>query len=155
MNNILFRWSLLAGLGVLMVGCGDSGNGCPSGQVPCDGVCIDAVTPTLGGANGVQAGVFTPSCTFTNCHGSMGAAQAGLELSSVAISEENLIGVDSTQVPTALRVTAGDSGASYIMNKLLGEGMAPDTLQMPVGSMLCEARLQAVRQWIDDGAPVQ
>lgn len=152
--------SLLAGLGVLMAACGDDGgsggNGCPSGQVSCDGVCINEVTPTLGGDNGVQAAVFSLSCAFSNCHGTQGAMQAGLELSSVATSEANLVGVDSAQVPTSLRVAAGDSGASYLMNKLRGDaGMAPTTQQMPVGGMLCEARLEAVRQWIDDGAPME
>jgi hypothetical protein len=152
--------SLLAGLGVLMAACGDDGgsggNDCPTGQVQCDGVCIDEITATLAGDDGVQAAVFSASCTFSNCHGPAGAQQAGLELSSVATSEENLVGVDSTQVPSKLRVAAGDSGASYLMNKLRGDsGMAPTTVQMPVGGMLCEPRLEAVRQWIDDGAPIE
>ncbi|MBW2507230.1 MAG: hypothetical protein JRE81_01235 [Deltaproteobacteria bacterium] len=151
--------SLLAGLGVLMAACGDDGDsggdGCPTGQVSCDGVCINEVTPTLAGDDGVQAAVFSLSCTFSNCHGAAGQQQAGLELSSVAISEENLVGEASTQVPTSLRVAAGDSDASYLMNKLLGEDLAPTTQQMPVGGMLCEPRLEAVRQWIDAGAPLQ
>jgi hypothetical protein len=151
--------SLLTGLGVLMAACGDDGDSggddCATGQVSCDGVCINEVTPTLAGDDGIQAAVFSLSCTFSNCHGTAGQQQAGLELSSVAVSEENLVGEASTQVPTKLRVVAGESNASYLMNKLLGEEMAPTTQQMPVGGMLCEPRLDAVRQWIDAGAPLQ
>lgn len=149
--------SLLFSLGVLMAACGDdggSGGACPSGQVSCDGVCINEITATLDGANGIQAAVFQPTCTFSNCHGSEGIAQADLELSSVAVSEQELIDVDSTQVPTKLRVAPGQSADSYLMNKILGTGMADGTLQMPVGGMLCAPRLEAIEQWIDAGAPV-
>ena len=158
MKKIVLGLSLLASLGVMMGGCGDSGSsasGCPTGQVDCDGVCIDEISPTLDGANGIQAAIFTPSCTFTNCHGSMGAQQAGLDLSSVAASEADLIDVDSTQIPSRLRVDAGDSGASYLVNKVLGEDIAPMTQQMPIGFPLCQPRLAAIQQWIDGGAPIE
>jgi hypothetical protein len=179
MKNLSLGFGLLISLSVLMTGCGDSNSGgtggsagtgggagaggegggggsaCPSGQVPCDDVCIDEIAPTLGGDNGVQAAVFGQSCAFTNCHGTMGAQQAGLELSSVEVSQSELIDVDSTQMPSLVRVDPGDSSASYLMNKLLGEDLAPMTQQMPIGGMLCEARLQAVEQWIDDGAPIE
>lgn len=150
--------SLLFSLGVMMTACGDdggSGGACPSGQVSCDGVCINEITPTLAGANGIQAAVFQPTCTFSNCHGTEGTAQAGLELSSVAASEQNLIDVDSTQVPALVRVSPGQSGDSYLMNKLLGMDMATGTLQMPPGAALCAPRLDAVNQWIEDGALTQ
>ncbi|MGB5192874.1 MAG: hypothetical protein WBN70_07820 [Polyangiales bacterium] len=159
MKKTPFGLSLLAGLGVLMAACGDDGGSsvddCPTGQVTCDGVCIDAVTATLGGPNGLQAAVFSPSCTFSNCHGTEGAMQAGLELSSVAVSAANLVDVDSTQVASRVRVAPGESGASYLMNKLDGVNMEPTTQQMPIGGMLCAARLEAVRRWINDGAPLE
>ncbi len=40
------------------------------------------------------------------------------------------------------------------MNKLLGENMAPDTLMMPITGTLCDEKRNAVRDWIDAGAPV-
>ncbi len=179
MKNLSLGFGLIISLSILMTGCGDSssgsagtggsagvgggggaggegGSGCPSGQVPCDGVCIDEITPTLDGANGVQAAVFSQSCAFTNCHGTMGAQQAGLELSSVEVSESELIDVASTQVPSRLRVDPGNSSDSYLMDKLLGENLAPMTNRMPIGPMpLCDARIDAVEQWIDDGAPIE
>ena len=157
MKNSALGLSLLFGLGVLMTACGDEGGSsgpCPSGQVSCDGVCIDEIAPTLAGTNGIQAAVFQPTCTFSNCHGAEGIQQAGLELSSVSVSEQSLIDVDSTQVPTLVRVSPGESGESYLMNKLLGMDMAPGTFQMPTGSELCAPRLDAVNQWIEDGAPI-
>lgn len=178
MKNLSLWFGLLISFSILMTGCGDSGSGsagggagggagaggegggggsgCPSGQVPCDGVCINEITPTLDGDNGVQAAVFNQSCAFTNCHGTMGAQQADLELSSVGVSESELIDVASTQVPSRLRVDPGDSSASYLMDKLLGENLAPMTQRMPIGTMpLCDARIEAVEQWIDAGAPIQ
>jgi hypothetical protein len=152
--------SLLVGLGVFMTACGsdsgsDGGNGCPSGQVPCDGVCIDEISATLAGANGIQEAVFTPTCTFSNCHGTEGIQAEGLELSSVEISEENLIGVDSVQVPSILLVDSGSSASSYLVDKLLGtDNVKEGTQTMPFGQMLCDARIEAVEQWINDGAPI-
>lgn len=156
MKKFAFGLSLLVSMGSGMVGCGSSdggGNGCDAGEVPCDGVCIPEIAPTLEGAQGIQASVFDGSCTFSNCHGDTGTQQAGLELSSADVSEANLIDVDSTQV-AGKRVTPSDSAASYIMNKLLGENMAPNTLMMPVTGTLCESKIDAVQEWIDAGAAI-
>jgi hypothetical protein len=163
MKKFALGLSLLVSMGLGMVGCGDSGggtggaggsgNGCDAGELPCDGVCIPEIAPTLGGAQGIQESVFNGSCAFSNCHGDTGAQQAGLELSSVDVSEANLIDVDATQV-AGKRVTAGDSAASYIMNKLLGENIAPGTLMMPITGTLCESKVDAIQEWIDAGAAV-
>ncbi|HET6414671.1 MAG TPA: hypothetical protein VFG22_00145, partial [Polyangiales bacterium] len=137
--------------GLWMVGCGDDG-ACPGGQVSCDDVCIDAIEPTLAGADGIQERVFQGSCAFTNCHGAEGGVQADLELSSASISADNLIDVQSTEVD-GLRVAPGNTGASYLVDKLLGQNLAPGTAQMPnVGTALCDAKIQAVEAWIEAGA---
>ena len=122
-------------MGLVMVGCGDSGSGggCNSGEVPCDDVCIPAIELTLEGTTGSQ--------------------QAGLELSSVDVSAANLIDIDATQIQ-GKRVTPSDSSASYIMNKLLGENIATDTLMMPITGTLCDEKRNAVRDWINAGALV-
>jgi hypothetical protein len=153
MKKFALVLSLLLSLG--LVGCGDSGGGsaCPEGQVECDGVCIPVIELTLGGEQGIQESVFTGSCAFNNCHGATGTQQAGLELSSVEVSAANLIDIDATQVQ-GKRVTPSDRSASYIMNKLLGENMAPNTLMMPITGTLCEPKVDAVLQWIDAGAPI-
>ncbi|HET6417222.1 MAG TPA: hypothetical protein VFG22_13080, partial [Polyangiales bacterium] len=117
MNKSLLGLSLLLGSGLWMVGCGDDG-GCPGGQVSCDGVCIDAIEPTLAGVDGIQERVFEGSCAFSNCHGAEGLPQADLELSSATTSADNLIDVQSTEVD-GLRVAPGNTGASYLVDKLL------------------------------------
>jgi hypothetical protein len=155
MKKFTLGLPLLLSLSLGMVGCGDSGesgNGCPDGQIPCDGVCVDAIEPTL---TSIQPGVFDISCTASACHDAA-VPQAELDLSSLSASESNLIAVDSTQVPTSLRVAPFDSDASYLMNKLLGVDMAPTTTRMPQLTLdgLCQSKIDVVRQWIDDGAPV-
>jgi len=144
---------LLVSMGLGMVGCGDSGDGgCPNGQVECDGSCIDEVEPTL---TSIQTGVFEVSCLGSPCHDADSPAEM-LDLSSLSASQASLIGVDSEQVPTSLRVAAGDSDASYLMNKLLGVDMALGTTRMPQldPDGLCSPRIEVIRQWIDDGAPI-
>ena len=133
-------------------GAGGAGGmaGCPTGQIECDGVCIDEIERTL---VSIQTRIFSASCAFSACHGEE-LPQAELDLSSVGASEMSLINVDSVQID-GKRVTPGDSAASYLMNKLLGENLAPGTQRMPfLGPGLCDAKLEAVRQWIDDGAPI-
>jgi hypothetical protein len=154
MIRYAFGSSLLFGLGVMMTGCGDDGSSvaCDTGQVECDGVCIPEIQPTLAGQNGIQESVFDVSCAFSSCHGTEGVAQAELELSSAAVSQSNLIDVDSTEVDK-LRVAPGDPGASYLLDKLLGQNLAPGTAQMPnIGIPLCDVKIQAVEDWITAGA---
>jgi hypothetical protein len=154
MKNFLLGLSVLCGMGLWLIGCGDSDsgeNGCSTGQVECDGICIDEIAPTL---TAIQADVFEISCTASSCHDANAPAEM-LDLSSLGASETNLIDVDAEQV-AGKRVTSGDSSASYLMNKLLGEGMAAGTTQMPQldPDGLCTPKIDAVREWIDDGAPV-
>jgi hypothetical protein len=150
MNGFALRLSLLVGLGVVAMGCGDSG--CPNGQVECDSVCIEEIEPTL---TSIQSEVFSISCTASTCHDANGPEQ-GLDLSSLSASEESLINVQSVQEPTKLRVDPGDSSASYLMNKLLGVDILAGTTQMPQldPDGLCAPKIDAIEQWIDDGAPI-
>jgi hypothetical protein len=142
--------SLLLTLGVAVTGCG---SGCPDGQVECDGVCIDEIEPTLAS---IQAEVFSISCTASTCHDA-NLPEEMLDLSSLSASEESLINVASRQAPTKLRVAPSDSSASYLMNKLLGVDILLGTTQMPQldPDGLCDPKIDAIEQWIDDGAPVE
>jgi hypothetical protein len=154
MKKFALGLSLLVSMGLGMVGCGDSGSGesgCPSGQVACDGVCIDEIQPTL---TSIQTGVFEVSCTASTCHDADAPAEM-LDLSSRSASEANLIDVGAEQVE-GNRVTSGDSSASYLMNKLLGVDMALGTTRMPQldPDGLCTPKIDVIRQWIDAGAPI-
>jgi hypothetical protein len=158
MNNLSLGLSLLLSSGFLMSGCGSSSAGnvvpCDGAQIDCDGVCIDPIAPTL---SAIQAQIFAPrNCAASDCHDS-NFPKAELDLSSAAASGMNLVAINSFQSPNDVRVVASDSGASYLMNKLLGVDMALGTARMPlnpIGGMdfLCEPEINAIRQWIDDGA---
>lgn len=152
MKKFSLGLSLLVGLGVLMTACGSSsGSSCPSGQVDCGGTCIAEIAPTL---PAIQSQIFNNSCVASACHDS-DFPQAELDLSDVTASGQNLVSVNSVQVPTSLRVAPGNSSASYLMNKILGVDMALGTTRMPqndAGIVLCEPQVDAIRQWIDDGA---
>jgi len=131
------------------IGCGDSGTiDCPDGELECDGVCIE-IEPNL---PSIQAKVFDVSCTASTCHDASNPQQ-GLELSSVEVSRANLVEVPSEQRPGLLRVMPFDADASYLMDKIDGVNLAPDTDRMPVGGVLCDARADAIREWIEMGAP--
>lgn len=124
---------------------------CDAGLVRCDDFCIDEIEPTLAA---IQVEIFdSVGCSAIPCHGAE-VPPFGLDLTSVNTSEASLVSVESGQSPPKLRVAPGDSAASYLMNKILGVDMAPDTERMPlVAPPLCDARIEAVRAWIDAGAP--
>jgi hypothetical protein len=170
MMRSAFGLSLLVSAGVMVVGCGDSGSsggtggtggsGCETGQVECDGACIPEIDPVLEGAQGIQENIFsgpgaTGSCAASSCHDSQNPQplQQGLDLSSAAASRATLIEVESVEV-SKLRVEPGNVEGSYIVNKILGEGIAPGTARMPnIGIPLCDAKIEAIIDWVADGAP--
>ncbi|MBW2212781.1 MAG: hypothetical protein JRG67_17415 [Deltaproteobacteria bacterium] len=154
MKKFALGLSLLCSVGLWVVGCGDSGSGdggCESGQVLCDGVCIDEIQPTL---TSIQTGILEVSCTASSCHDADLPAEM-LDLSSRSASETSLIDVAAEQVG-GNRVTSGDSSASYLMNKLLGVDMALGTTRMPQldPDGLCTPKIDVIREWIDAGAPI-
>jgi hypothetical protein len=156
MKNVSLGLSVLLSLGFLMVGCGSSSdaNPCSGGQVDCDGFCIDPIAATL---PAIQASIFElRGCASSDCHDDT-LPEANLDLSSVTASGMNLVNVSSTQVTERLLVAPNDSGASYLMNKIEGVGIPRGFSRMPLndeGVVLCDAEVNAIRQWIDDGAIV-
>jgi Bacterial Ig-like domain len=93
--------------------------------------------------------VFTPICS--KCHIGAGAPQ-GLQLDA-AHSYNLLVGVPSIEQPSLLRVKSGDPDNSYMVHKI--EGLPGITGgQMPLGETpLPQATIDAIRQWITNGAP--
>ena len=157
MKNLPLGLSLLLSSGLLMVGCGSSSgnaNPCEGGQVDCNGSCIDPIAPTL---TAIQAEIFElRSCASSECHDDTEPA-AALDLSSVSASGMNLVNINSVQIIDSFRVKPNASGESYLMNKILGVDIALGTSRMPRdqdGIVLCDAEVDAIRQWIDAGAIV-
>ena len=74
---------------------------------------VSTPNPTL---SSIQANVFTPGCTFANCHGNSGT-QANLNLTN-GQSFANLVDVDSQLFPSSKRVEASDGGNSILVKIL-------------------------------------
>ena len=148
--------SLLAGLGMLMVACGDDSSAvtCQLGEIGCDGDCIPEADGTLAW---VQSQVFdVHSCARSNsCHNGMNPdPRVSFDLSDEDASYASLVDVESAEVPPKLLVAPSNVDGSYLVNKLTGEGMADSTVLMPFGAEtpLCDAKIDGVRAWIDAGA---
>jgi hypothetical protein len=94
------------------------------------------------------------SCTNDMCHGA--ATMGGLDLRP-DVAYKNLIEVKST-LGTNLRVMPGVPGESFLFNKLRA-ATEPDSVKVEGSSMpsgaapLSAEHLEAVRRWIETGAP--
>ena len=137
---------LLAGA----AGCAGNGQGLDqNGQPISMGGSGGSGGPTTADFQSIQDNVFTPICS--KCH--IGAsAPEGLQLDA-AHSYNLLVGVPSAEEPNLLRVKPGDPDNSYMVHKI--EGLPGITGgQMPLGETpLPQATIDAIRQWITNGAP--
>lgn len=103
-----------------------------------------SIKPTL---SSIQEKVFTPICSV--CHGGANPA-AGQNLSSIENTMKNIINVNSSN-PQFKRVLPGDALQSYLYLKVIGNSQAG--AQMPLGQQaLNQETVDAIKQWIDDGA---
>src|ERR1700722_11989566 len=139
--------ALLASLAC--AGCAGNGAGLDQNGQPIGSEGSGSSQPLVANLQSIQDNVFTPICT--RCH--IGAsAPEGLRLDA-ADSYSLLVGVPSAEVPTLLRVMPGDPDESYIVLKLQGSAGIVGG-QMPLGGpYLPQATIDAIRQWITDGAP--
>jgi hypothetical protein len=138
--------ALLASLAC--AGCAGNGAGLDQNGQPIGSEGSGSNEPLSADLQSIQDNVFTPICT--RCH--IGAsAPEGLRLDA-ADSYSLLVGVPSAEVPSLLRVMPGDPDESYLVLKLQG---SPGIVggQMPLGGpYLPQATIDAIRQWITDGA---
>jgi hypothetical protein len=65
---------------------------------------------------------------------------------------DTLVNVPSGQCGAGLLVSPGHPDRSYLINKLIGVGMCPDTRQMPYGGSLPDEQIQLIVDWICSGA---
>jgi hypothetical protein len=109
---------------------------------------VQGMQPSLAS---IQNNIFTPICS--GCHSGPPGPNlpSGMDLSSADASFSSLINIASFEVPTTLRVAAGDAGNSYLIHKM--EGTSAVGSRMPQGGpFLDQATIDVVRLWIDDGA---
>ncbi|APF20845.1 hypothetical protein Calab_1045 [Caldithrix abyssi DSM 13497] len=99
------------------------------------------IKPTL---SSIQTEVFNGYCV--SCH-SGAAASGNLDLSP-ASAYSNLVNVPSS-ASSLMRVLPGNSDQSYLIKRLIG---ADGELIMPPAGRLPQNFIEAVQQWIDEGA---
>jgi methionine-rich copper-binding protein CopC len=130
-------------------GCAGNGAGLDQNGQPIGSEASGASGPLTADLQSIQDNVFTPICT--RCH--IGAsAPEGLRLDA-ADSYNLLVGVPSAEVPSVLRVMPGDPDESYLVLKLQGSAGIVGG-QMPLGGpYLPQSTIDAIRQWITNGAP--
>ncbi len=97
--------------------------------------------------------IFALRCSF--CHTELAASsgEAGkLKLDGTDL-HDSLVGVESEFAPQLDRVVPGDPENSFLMVKILGmQGFGEGDPMPPTGSLLSEADIDLIRQWILDGA---
>ena len=96
----------------------------------------------------IETEVFTPSCTFSSCHGATSPEQ-GMSLTSPAWGA--IVGVRSTEVSDLLRVAPGDPEGSYLWHKISNPS-PPVGVRMPPDQPLSPSAIEAIRAWIAAGA---
>jgi hypothetical protein len=144
-DRLRFLAPLIAAFAAACAGNGDGLN--QNGQPISEGGSTGG--PVTADFQSIQENVFTPICSV--CH--IGAsAPEGLQLDA-AHSYNLLVGVPSNEQPNLLRVKPGDPDDSYMVHKI--EGLPGiDGGQMPLGETpLPQATIDAIRQWITNGAP--
>lgn len=132
---------------VTVAACGGSSGGSADDDDSADNNELQATLSSL------QENIFTPTCALGGCHSST-SASAGLSLAA-GESFLQLVGIESTQADGQNRVMAGNSDQSYLINKLRGTQatVGGSGSQMPRGgSALSDEEIQAIEQWIGDGA---
>lgn len=144
------RTNWLPGCGALLLAaCSGSGvgldsNGRPIGETG-GGGGGGGVTSSF---NALQNQIFTPICT--GCHAGANAPQ-GLRLTA-GDSYAALVNAPSTEVPSLRRVLPGNPAQSYLLQKVSGSAGIVGA-RMPLGGPALPAdAIDAIRQWILDGA---
>lgn len=108
----------------------------------------DGVQPTL---SSIQENIFSTSCALSNCHAGPNPRQ-GMNLSA-GQAHENLVNVRSNERPELFRVAPGEPDSSYLVHKI--EGWSSIVAErMPLGgNPLSQEEINAIRTWIENGAP--
>src|ERR1700733_10803204 len=149
MQSDRYRYCAALLVAALAAGCAGNGDGLDANGQPIGSSGDSSSGPITADFESIQESVFTPICSV--CHKGAGAPE-GLQLDA-AHSYNLLVGVPSAEMPTLLRVKPGDPDDSYMVHKI--EGLSGITGgQMPLGETpLPQATIDAIRQWITNGAP--
>ena len=131
-----------------LAGCAGNGEGLNSQGLP-GSSSSGSTGPVTADFQSIQDNVFTPICS--PCHSGANAPH-GLMLDA-AHSYNDLVGVPSVEQPSLDRVNPGNPDSSYMVLKIEGASSISGG-QMPLGETpLPQSTIDAIRQWITNGAP--
>lgn len=140
MNRFLSVSLVFLALGGLAA-CGDDGGDSSPGGAAGSGQTVEAKLSVI------QTEVFDKSCSFSSCHGANATAP---ELTA-GKSRGNLVDRGSNFEASKKLVVAGKPDESMLY--LVLKGSVGSVEQMPQGlGKIDAAKIEAVRQWIADGA---
>lgn len=150
----MHRFNLFA-LIALGAACGDP---CPSDMVSSARGCVDAIEPTW---DDIYSTMVVPTCAIEFCHGDPeDMNEADLDLRGIDAAFARLDDVSASEdcASTGLRlVEPGEPEQSLFYLKLFrtaGEDEAICGFRMPyAGDPVADQWRDAVRTWIEDGAP--
>ena len=107
------------------------------------------IDPTL---SSIQLNIFNLSCALSGCHDGVGTNLPGVMDLSAGQTLASTVNVQSIENPNLFRIAPGDPDNSYLVWKIEGR---PEIVgaRMPRGrDPLPHEQIDAVRQWIADGA---
>jgi hypothetical protein len=125
------------------------GNACAPGQTCASGKCTCG-SASVSFSAGVQ-GTLATNCASIGCHAGV-MPKEGLDL-SVGKSYANLVNVAASECASRKRVVPGNPSSSYLLQKLLGVNLCSGSQMPKAGSSLPASDLQAISDWICEGAP--
>jgi len=127
---------------MLIPGCGDTGD-------DGDGGDATPVDPTY---SSIQANIFTPTCATAGCHAGSNPSE-GLSLEA-STAYDAIYNQPSSELPTMDLIEPGDSETSYLWHKLKGThtSVGGSGSKMPLIGSLSQDELDAIEQWIINGA---
>ena len=129
--------------------CGGCGVVCAAGQ-RCEAGACKCAQPGVSFAKDV-APILASGCAQNGCHGKT-APKEGLALTSDRAFDA-LVSVNAAQCNDGRkRVTPGNAGASYLIDKLLGVDMCKGSQMPKAGQSLPPSQLETISAWVCNGA---
>jgi len=123
------------------------------GAIGCSGGesgSVDGGTPIAATLPEIEIKIFARSCVFSSCHGKDSPREM---LSLVGPTYDALVNQPSRQVQGRVLVKPGDPEGSYLYEKITHAAPASGDRMPQLQPALSAAAIQAVRDWITEGAP--
>lgn len=98
----------------------------------------------------IQANIFTPNCATSGCH-TGNAPKEGLQLDE-GYSYAEIVNQPSNRKTGAVLIISSDPDNSYLIQKVEGADGIVGTQMPKTGPLLTPEKIQAIRNWVSEGA---